>query len=181
MNVMTEPSGVVLAERTVFSGRIFSIHADRVRLPNGHEATMEVVRHAGSVVLLPMPDADHIMLVKQYRYAIDRWIWELAAGSLDPGESAEAGAARECQEEIGLVAGCIERLGALFPTPGYCDEIMNFFRLTELARPPAGAPPAHHDPDEDLRVRTFAIDEVRRLIRRGEIIDLKTVGGLALL
>lgn len=178
---MTEPSGVVLAERTVFSGRIFSIHADRVRLPNGHEATMEVVRHAGSVVLLPMPDRNHLILVKQYRYAIDRWIWELAAGSLDPGETAEAGAARECHEEIGLLPSRIERLGAFFPTPGYCDEVMSFFRLTDLAPPPAGGPQARHDPDEDLRVRTFSVDEVRRLIRHGEIVDLKTIAGVALI
>ncbi len=110
MACMSEPLGVVLARQTVYAGRIFSIHADRVRLPNGHDVTMEVVRHRGSVVLLPMPDPDHVVLVKQYRYAIDRWIWELAAGSLDPGEEPEHGAARECQEEIGLVPGAIEPL-----------------------------------------------------------------------
>jgi ADP-ribose pyrophosphatase len=181
MDSMSEPLGVALSRRTVFSGRIFSIHADRVRLPNGHETTMEVVRHAGSVVLLPMPDPDHIILVKQYRYAIDRWIWEVAAGSLDPGETPEVGAARECQEEIGLVPGRIEGLCAFYPTPGYCDELMHFFRLTALARPAEGAPPAQPDADEDLRVQTFAVDEVRRLIRGGEIVDLKTAVGLALL
>ena len=178
---MAETHGVALARRTVFTGRIFSIHADLVRLPNGHETTMEVVRHAGSVVLLPMPDPSHLILVKQYRYAIDRWIWEVAAGSLEPGETAEAGAARECQEEVGLVPGRIERLGAFYPTPGYCDEVMTFFRLTGLAAPAAGSPPARPDEDEDLRVRTFAVDEVRGLIRSGEITDLKTAVALTLI
>ncbi len=178
---MTEARGVALARRTVYSGRVFSIHADLVRLPNGREATMEVVRHAGSVVLLPMPDRDHLILVKQYRYAIDRWIWEAAAGSLEPGETAEAGAARECQEETGLVPGRLERLGAFYPTPGYCDEVMTVFRLTDLAKPAAGSPPAHQDEDEDLRVRTFTVNEVRELIRAGEITDLKTVVGVTLI
>jgi ADP-ribose pyrophosphatase len=178
---MSEPRGIVLAQRTVFAGRIFSIHTDRVRLPNGHEATMEVVRHAGSVVLLPMPDPAHLILVKQYRYAIDRWIWELAAGSLAPGESAEGGAARECQEEIELVPGRIERLASFFPTPGYCDELMTFFRLTNLSPPTAESPAVKRDADEDLRVRTFAVDEVRHLLRNGEIVDLKTAVGVALI
>lgn len=178
---MSEPRGIVLARRTVYAGRIFSVHADLVRLPNGHEATMEVVRHAGSVVLLPMPDPGHIILVKQYRYAIDEWIWELAAGSLDPGEEPTAGAARECQEEIGLVPGAVERLGSFLPTPGYCDEVMNFYKLTALAEPAAGAPAVAKDPDEDLRVRTFSVDNLRQLVRCGEIVDLKTVVGVSLL
>lgn len=178
---MHEPRGIVLARRTVYAGRVFSVHADLVRLPNGHEATMEVVRHAGSVVLLPMPDPGHIILVKQYRYAIDEWIWELAAGSLDPGEEPAAGAARECQEEIGLVPGAVERLGSFLPTPGYCDEVMNFYTLTALAEPAAGAPAVAKDPDEDLRVRTFSVDHLRQLVRSGEIIDLKTVVGVSLL
>ena len=178
---MDEPRGVILAPRTVFQGRIFSVHADRVRLPNGHETTMEVVRHAGSVVLVPMPDPEHVILVKQYRYAVDRWIWELAAGSLEPGEDPEAGAARECQEEIGLVPGRIERIGVFLPTPGYCDEVMNFYKLTKLTAPVPGSPIAQQDADEDLRVETFGLDDLRRLIGSGEILDLKTAVGIALL
>ena len=178
---MTESRGTVLARRTVYVGRVFSVHADLVRLPNGHEATMEVVRHAGSVVLLPMPDPDHVVLVKQYRYAIDEWIWELAAGSLEPGEEPTAGAVRECREEIGLVPGHVERLGCYLPTPGYCDEVMTFYRLTELTAPAADAPPVAADPDEDLGVKTFGLEDLRQLIRHGEIADLKTAVGLSLL
>jgi len=142
---------------------------------------MEVVRHRGSVVLLPMPDPDHLILVRQYRYAIDQWIWELAAGSLDPGEEPAAAASRECQEEIGLVAGRIEPLGRFFPTPGYCDEIMTFYKLTELTEPRAGSPAVAADADEDLRVQRFSLDEARRMIRDGEVVDLKTVVGVGLL
>jgi ADP-ribose pyrophosphatase len=126
-----------------------------------------------------MPDPEHVILVKQYRYAIDRWVWELAAGSLKPGEDPADGAARECEEETGLSAGNIQFVGAFYPTPGYCDEKMNFFKLTMLAVPDS-RPAASPDEDEDIRTQSFTLDEMRHMIRRGEIDDLKTVAGLTL-
>ena len=177
---MDEKRGTMLTHEEVYRGRIFTLVRDRVRLPKGIEATLEVVRHPGSVVLLPMPDPDHIILVKQYRYAVDRWVWELAAGTLKSGEDPEAGAVRECEEETGLASARADFLGAFYPTPGYCDEKMNFFRLTELA-PPAGRAAASPDEDEDIRARTFPLDEVRAMIARGEIVDLKTVAGISLI
>jgi ADP-ribose pyrophosphatase len=175
-----ETRGTTLSHEEIYRGRIFTVIRDRVRLPKGVESTMEVVRHPGSVVLLPMPDETHLILVKQYRYAIDQWVWELAAGTLKPGEDPEAGALRECEEETGLAAGSAEFLGAFYPTPGYCDEKMNLFKLTNLA-PPAGRPAASPDADEDIHARTFRLDEVRAMIARGEIVDLKTVAGILLL
>ena len=177
---MDEGRGTLIRHEIVYEGRIFDVVRDRVRLPKGIEATLEIVRHPGSVVLLPMPDAGHVILVKQYRYAVDRWVWELAAGSLEPDEDPIEGARRECEEETGLAAGDIEFLGAFYPTPGYCDEQMNFYRLTRLA-PPAGRPPASPDHDEDIRTQSFSLDDVRQMIREGQIIDLKTVAGIALL
>lgn len=176
------PSGnsQVLKHEMVYEGRIFTVARDRVRLPSGHESTLEVVHHHGSVVLLPMPDTDHVILVKQYRYAVDKWLWELAAGTLEPGEEGPAGAARECEEETGLIPGRVEFLGAFYPTPGYCDELMNVYRLTDLKPPGEGQPAAAPDADEDLEARTFSLAEVRAMIRRGEIEDLKTVVGLTL-
>jgi ADP-ribose pyrophosphatase len=176
---MSETRGTVLKHEEIYKGRIFTVARDRVRLPMGVEATLEVVRHPGSVVLLPMPDPGHVILVKQYRYAIDRWMWELPAGSLKPGEDPAGGAARECEEETGLAAGRVEFVGALYPTPGYCDEKMNFFRLTMLA-PPENRPAASPDEDEDIRTQIFSLEEARQMIRSGEIDDLKTVAGLAL-
>lgn len=178
---MDEKPASVLGRETIYQGRIFTIERDRVKLPKGVEATLEVVRHPGSVILLPMPEADRVILVRQYRYAIDRWVWELAAGSLEPGEDPAEGAARECEEETGLVAGAVEFLGAHYPTPGYCDEKMHFYRLTSLAPPDSSRPAAKPDDDEDIRTAVFTIADVRAMIRRGEIEDLKTVAGIALL
>lgn len=166
--------------REVYRGRIFTLSVDRVTLPSGHTATMEVVRHPGSVVLLPMPAPDRLILIRQYRYALDRFIWELPAGSLKPGEDPRLGAARECEEEVGLVPGVLDELGELFPTPGFCDEWMKFYRCTALA-PPAPDSTARQDDDEVIEPQTFALDDVRAMIRSGEIVDMKTVAGLALL
>ena len=93
---------------------------------------MECVRHRGSVVLLPMTAPDRILLVRQYRYVVDRWLWELPAGTLEPNESPHAAALRECHEEVGKIAGHAQKLLSFFPSPGFCDEEMNFFLLTDL-------------------------------------------------
>jgi len=170
----------VLEHREVYRGRIFSLVVDRVTLPSGHTASMEVVRHPGSVVLLPMPAPGRLILIRQYRYSIDRFIWELPAGSLKPGEDPRLGAARECEEEVGLVPGRLEEIGELFPTPGFCDEWMKFYRCTDLT-PPAADSTARQDEDEVIEPATFDLDAVRRMIRAGEIVDMKTVAGLALL
>src|SRR5215470_12172607 len=96
--------------RKVFDGRVFTIAVESVTLPGGHRLDVEIVRHPGSVVLLPMTDDGCVMLVRQYRHAVGRWLWELPAGTLKHGEQSEAAAARECQEEIGLIPGKLERL-----------------------------------------------------------------------
>lgn len=166
--------------REIYRGRIFSLAVDRVTLPSGHTVSMEVVRHPGSVVLLPMPAPDRLILIRQYRYVINRFIWELPAGSLKPGEDPRLGAARECEEEIGLVPGTLEQLGEFFPTPGFCDEWMKFFRCTALT-PPLPDSTARQDEDEVIEPAEFDVAEVRRMIGAGEIVDMKTVAGLALL
>ncbi len=166
--------------REVYQGRIFSLTVDRVTLPSGHTVSMEVVRHPGSVVLLPMPTPNRLILIRQYRYALDRFIWELPAGSLKAGEDPRLGAARECEEEVGLVPGTLDELGELFPTPGFCDEWMRFYRCADLTSPPPESA-AQQDEDEVIEPATFDLDEVRRMIGAGEIVDMKTVAGLALL
>jgi ADP-ribose pyrophosphatase len=167
--------------RKIYEGRIFTLQIETITLPKGGTLDAEIIRHPGSVVIVPVTDDEQVMLVRQYRPAIGRWAWELPAGSLKPGEDVEGAARRECHEEVGLIPSRLERLGAFFPTPGYCDEEMHFFHATGLREPRADDEAAHQDEDEDIEARAFALDEIRRMIASGEIIDLKTLGGLALL
>jgi ADP-ribose pyrophosphatase len=166
--------------RKIYDGRIFSVVVERVTLPRGHVMNAEIVRHPPSVVIIPITAAGEIILVRQYRHAIGRWVWELPAGSMDPGEQPDAAAIRECHEEINLVPGRVERLGAFFPTPGYCDEEMIVFKATGL-RAPRDGEDAHADEDEDLEPKAFGTADLRRMIEIGEIVDLKTVAGLSLI
>jgi ADP-ribose pyrophosphatase len=165
---------------TVYKGRVFSVEVDTVRLPDGRDRHVEIVRHAPCVVIIPMQDDDHVVLVRQYRHPITRETWELPAGSLDDEELAEAAALRECEEETGLRPGRLERIRGLFSAPGYCDEEMIFFRATALAPPPADSP-HRPDEDEDIRVQAFTIAEARAMLERGEIVDLKSAYGLTLI
>ena len=162
----------------VFEGRVFTVSRDRVRMPHGVETTLDVVHHRGSVVLVPMPDAGSVILVRQYRHAIGRHVWELPAGSLDPGEDADTAALRECHEEIGQLATHAERIASLYPSPGYTTEVMHFYRLTGLHVPEHEAA---QDEDEDLEPRTFTLDELRAAVASGEITDMKTVAALQFL
>jgi ADP-ribose pyrophosphatase len=172
---------ITLHSRTiVHEGRILRLELDRVTLPGGHTIEMEIVRHPGSVVLLPIPAPGQITLIRQYRYTIGRTIWELPAGTIKPGEDPVAAAARECEEEIGLAPGTVTRLGGYFPTPGFCDEEMIYFRCEDL-RPPAADSTARKDDDEDLEPRNFTLAEARALVASGEIVDLKTLAGFSFL
>lgn len=175
------PDPNVKTSSVAFRGRVFQVAVDTVVYPDGRTVTMEAVRHRGSVVLIPMPAPGRIILIRQYRYVVNRWLWELPAGSLEPNEPLEAAALRECHEEIGKIAGHAKRLGTYFPSPGFCDEAMHFFLLTELRDRRPDEPPPHQDPDELLTVKEFSVTAVRAMIGAGEIADMKTVTGLALL
>ncbi len=164
----------------IYKGRVFNITVDHVAYPDGRVVKMECVRHRGSVVLLPMTAPDRILLVRQYRYVVDRWLWELPAGTLEPNESAHAAALRECHEEVGKIAGHAQKLLSVFPSPGFCDEEMNFFLLTDLRDRLPGEAEAHQDPDEILNVKEFSVKDVRKMVRDGEIADMKTVVGMGL-
>lgn len=166
--------------RPIYNGRVITITVDEIAFPDGRSIQMEVVRHPGSVVLLPMTAPDRLLLVRQYRYVVNRWLWELPAGTREPSESLEAAALRECHEEVGKIAGRAEKLMSLFPSPGFCDEEMHFFRLTDLRNRRADETAPEQDPDEQLSVRQFSVNEVREMVRTGEIVDMKTAVGIAL-
>ena len=162
----------------IYKGRIIRVERDRVRLAGGGTKDMEIVRHRGSVVLVPQPSDNRIILIRQYRYVIGRWLWELPAGSLEAGERPASAARRECEEEIGLRPARVERLGTFYPTPGFCDEKMVFYRCRDLTRPRV---PRRGDDDEQIEPRAMSVAEAWRLVARGQIVDMKTILGLVLL
>ncbi len=120
------------------------------------------------------------MIVGQYRAPLDCDTWELPAGRVDEGESAEAAARRECEEEIGRVPHQLERIRGLYPAPGFCDELLIFFapRTCGRRRPTRRMRPTR---DEDIRVRRVTIAEARAMVEGGEIVDLKTAYALTLI
>jgi ADP-ribose diphosphatase len=167
-----------LSHERVYDGKVFDVDRDKVQMPNGRTVTVDVVRHSKSVVLVALPEPGHVILIRQYRYPVNAFLWEFPAGSVDDGESPEQAARRECHEEIGKVPSTIVRLAAMYPTPGYCDEEMVFFRVSSLEEP---TEEAALDEDEDIEVKTFELREARDMVRRGEIVDMKTVVALTLI
>jgi ADP-ribose pyrophosphatase len=163
----------VLATRRVYEGKVLSLDVDEVLEPGDVRATREVVRHRGSIAALPVHEDGRVVLVRQYRYAVDALVWELPAGRLDPGESVEDAARREMEEEVGLRPGRLEALATFYTTPGFCDEVMHLFRATGLevvaARPEA---------DERIESRTFTLAEAEEMIGRGEVREGKTLVAL---
>ena len=163
----------------VYEGRVFAVEVGQVTFPNGSRHDVAIVRHRPSVVLLPVLDDGRIVLIQQYRPSVGRRLWELPAGSLDPDESLEEAARRECAEETRLVPSTIERLAALYPAPGFCDEQLVFFRVSGMQ---AVGPDSPYQPDEDefIETRMCTVAEARTMLAQGEIEDLKTAYGLSL-
>jgi ADP-ribose pyrophosphatase len=161
----------------MFQGRVIRVEREDVTLTNGRTVSIEAVRHRGSVVIIAVPEPGHLVLIRQYRPVIGRWIWELPAGSLDADETPDTAVVRECEEEIGLTPRRVTRLGSWYPTPGFCDELMHFYLCQDLA-PPAG--PVSRDDDEQIEPATVSFDVLRAMIADGRVVDLKTVAGLSL-
>jgi ADP-ribose diphosphatase len=159
--------------RRVYSGKVLELYVDDVIEPGEVRARREVVRHTGSVAMLAVDDQQRVLLVRQYRYAVDDEIWELPAGRIDGDEEPEAGARRELEEEAGVQAGEVEQIAFFHTTPGFCDERMFIFRATQLtlgtARP---------EPDERIELRWFTPDEIDRMVATGEVHEGKTLVAL---
>ncbi len=162
-----------LSSKVMFSGSVFTVRRDRVREPGGVKVTRDIVVHNGSVVLLPVFPTGEILLVRQYRYAARAFLWELAAGRVNPGESILAAARRELAEETGYSARRLRQIMELFPSPGFVSERMWIFLATGLAEG-AAAP----EEDERISLRRFSLARLKHMIRSGAIRDSKSVCGI---
>jgi len=160
----------------IYEGRILNLEVDRVLLASGNEATREVVRHKGAVVVLPLHEDRRIELVRQYRYPMGEVLLELPAGKLDPGEEPVECAGRELAEETGWRPVEIHELGSFFTTPGFTDEVLHAF----IATPLESAPDIAQDPDEAIDNVTMTVEEALDACRDGSIRDSKTIATLFL-
>ena len=163
-----------ISSQKVFAGRVFSVTVDTVR---EGELTYqrEVVHHGGSAVIVPVFDDSTVALVRQYRHPAVRYLLEVPAGTLAEGERPELGAERELQEELGLIAGRMEKLSEFFVSPGFCEEKMWVYLATELVQGQQRL-----EDDEILDVVRLPISEALEMITSGEIQDAKTIIGLML-
>ncbi len=180
---MTRPDDplepVRLSTAGIYRGRVVDLALDRVRLPNGNETELEMIRHPGAAVALPIEtDTDGIvyaLLVRQYRYAAGGWLLEVPGGKLDGVEDPEVCARRELEEEIGYRAATLTPLGSILTTPGFTDERIWLYLATDLERLPDG--PAL-EADEVMELDRMPLAEAVAHAASGKIEDAKTVAAL---
>lgn len=156
-------------------GRVFELRAETHRLADGRRLTVDAVRHPGAAAIVPLNHDGRILLLRQFRCVLNATIWEIPAGTLEPGEDPLEAARRELAEETGRSAARWESLGAVTPVPGYGDEVVHLYLARDLA--PA---PGRLDPDEILEVEAVAWEQALEMIDRGEIQDAKTITGILL-
>jgi ADP-ribose pyrophosphatase len=163
----------ILDSRQIYDGRLVKLRLDRVVLQGGRETTREVVEHPDCVAIIALDAEDNVILVRQFRHAVEKELLEIPAGVIEPGEEPLKSALRELAEESGYIAGRIERLGGFYSSPGYSTEFLHLFLATELKPGPSQA-----QEDEILEVVPIPLEQVHRLIESGEIRDAKSIAGL---
>ncbi len=168
------PTPEFLDSKQVFSGRVFDVTVDTVR-EGDKTYVREVVHHPGSAVIVPVFNDGEIALVRQYRHPAVRYLLELAAGTLNDKERPEEGAARELEEELGLVAGKMEKLCEFFVSPGFCGEKMWLYLASDLTETAQRL-----EDDEAIEVVRLPLARALQMITDGEIEDAKTIIGLML-
>lgn len=164
----------VISSEQVFDGRVVKLFLDRVRLPDGREATWERVAHPGAVGIVPLADGE-VVMVRQYRHAVRGVLLEIPAGKLDSGQSPGETARRELAEEVGLGAGELTKLAEFYNSPGFSGEYFHLYLARDLS-PTPGEP----EPDEFLQVVRVGLDEAVAMVSTGRIRDAKTIIGLTL-
>lgn len=159
----------LLRSREIYKGRIFTVRVDTIE-DDGKERNLDIVQHPGSVAIIPILDDGHVVLVRQYRHATERAMWEIPAGTAETGEEPEAGARRELREETGYTADSIELVCGVYPTPGYCTERVWIYAARGLH-----AGPQVLEEDEHIELRVVSLDEALAMQASTQIIDMKTV------
>jgi ADP-ribose pyrophosphatase len=162
-------------QKTIHEGRVFRLLRENITLPNSATVDTDIVYHPGATAIVPLTGNNTIILLWQYRHAIRKYIWEIPAGTLDPGESVMDCAKRELTEETGMSAEKWNKLGEYLPAPGYSNERIHLFLAWQLTEKEQKT-----DEDELFEVHEMGIQDVRNMLLNGEIEDGKTMTGLFL-
>ena len=163
----------LLSSKTLYRGRVFQLKRDRIVEPGNITATREVVEHAGSVVVMPFLPNGHVILIRQFRYPARQSLWELVAGSMEPGESVIRAARRELLEETGYSARSWKRILYFWASPGFVAESMSIYLARDLT---AGT--AQPEADEAIELRLVPLQEAVAMVMSGKIHDGKTISGI---
>lgn len=159
-----------ISEKVIHKANFMTYINVDVELPNGKIGNRDIVRHPGASAIIPFIDDDRVILVNQFRKALDRNLLEIPAGKLDKGEDPKLCAIRELVEETGYKAEEVTYLGTIATAPGFCDELIYLYKATGLSKGEKSL-----DDDEFTEVKVFTLEEIKEMIKSGEIIDTKTI------
>lgn len=172
------PKPRILRSEKKYSGKVFDLIIDEIEYPSGNKSIREVASHPGGAVIVALLPNNDLLLVRQFRYPLQDYVYELPAGKLNPGEDPAACARRELEEETGYLAGTLTPLTAIYTTPGFCNEQLHLYLATDLKKSPRGQ--QLEEGEASLTVETVAFPRAIEMITRREIVDGKTICGIFL-
>ena len=162
-----------LSSKRIYEGRAVRLRVDTVKMPGGRETTREIVEHSDCVAIIALDDKENVLLVSQFRKAVEKELLEIPAGSIEPDEGLEECVRREMREETGFLPKKVERLGGFYSSPGFCTEYLHFFLATELISSPLQA-----EDSQSIKLVRVPLSEVPDLIASGSICDAKSIAAL---
>lgn len=162
-----------LSSQLIYDGRVVKLRVDTVRMPGGRETRREIVEHSDCVAIVAIDADGNVLIVKQFRKAVEKELLEIPAGGIDPGEDPVTAVRREMQEETGYLPQKVERLGGFYSTPGYCTEYLHLYLATDLTLSQLFA-----EDTESIKLVRVPISQIPGLITSGSICDAKSIAGL---
>jgi ADP-ribose pyrophosphatase len=167
---------ILIGSQDIYEGRVINLRVDTIEVANGTNVRREVVEHPGAVVIVAIDEQGRLLWERQYRYPIDKELFELPAGTLEQGEDPALCASRELAEETGFRPGKLESLGAFYTAPGFCTEYMHAFQASDLQP----ATDSHLDDDEEIEVVRLSLEESLGRLDSGQVQDAKSIAALFL-
>jgi len=162
-----------LSSQLIYDGRAVKLRVDTVQMPGGRQTTREIVEHADCVAIVAMDADDNVLLVNQFRKAVEKELLEIPAGGIESGEDVVDCVCRELREETGYLPRKVERLGGFYSTPGYCTEYLYLYLATDLT-----LSPLHAEDTDSIKLVRVPIGQISSLITSGTICDAKSIAGL---